>query len=104
MLLAVARRESWLISGEGSRPTYTVEGAVVDKRERKQALFARIRGIYLSTAAEAQIDASGHFAVTVPFQGDYDVELVGEGTVLAHKPVRFDESTSERLSLHFAIP
>jgi hypothetical protein len=47
----------------------TVRGTVSSSNLRTRQLFARLRGVYLTESAEAEVDEKGQFNLAVRFMG-----------------------------------
>jgi hypothetical protein len=104
LLIALAPKEAFAIFGEGTATPYRVVGTVARDRPRTSTLFARLRGLYLSCSAEAEVDRKGNFELAVPLQGSYSVEILEGELITAAKPIRLDETTRRPVRVDFLIP
>jgi hypothetical protein len=104
VLIVLARKEAFAVSGEGIPTPYTVSGIVVRGRSRSSHLFVRLRGLYLPSSAEAEVDDKGHFELAVLLQGSYVVEVLDGESIAAAKIIRLDETKPRPVRVHFRVP
>jgi hypothetical protein len=104
VLVALARKETFAVSGEGTPTPYTVSGTVVLGHIRTGKLFARLRGLYLPNSAEAEVDEKGHFDLAVGLQGTYAIEILDGESIISAKTVRLDETKPRPVRAEFNAP
>jgi hypothetical protein len=103
VLLAVAAKESFAVFGEGTRTPYTLVGTVAGNPNMSK-LIARLIGMYLCAAAEAEVDENGRFEIAVEFQGAYDLQILSGESVVAQRPIHFDETTERPVRVRLSMP
>jgi hypothetical protein len=104
VLIVFARKEAFAISGEGTPTPYTVSGTVAFAHPRNSKLFVRLRGLYLPSSAEAEIDEKGHFELAVRLQGSYAAEILDGESIAAAKTIRLDETKARPVQVDFIVP
>jgi hypothetical protein len=103
VLIALARKEANAIFGEGTPTPYTITGTVEVGRSKTSKLFARLRGLYLPSSSEAEVDEKGHFEIAVPLQGSYSVEILDGESITKAKTIRLDETKARPVRVDFLV-
>jgi len=104
ILVALARKETFAVSGEGAPTPYTVSGTLASGRIRTGKLFARLRGLYLPNSSECEIDEKGHFELAVGPQGTYAIEILDGESIVSAKTIRLDETKPRPVRVEFTAP
>jgi len=103
VFVCFAPKEAWAIWGEGTPNPYTVKGMVTVSHPKANKLFARLKGLYLPSSAETEIDEKGHFELAARFQGSYSVEVIDGESIVSTKTIRLDESTERPVRVDFTV-
>ena len=95
-------------AGDSDGPRYSVEGTITQGSQKTSLAFVRLRGVFLSSAAEAKVDNAGRFKVDVAYSGEYELEAIGISNgedlakPVAHKIVSF--RYTDHLHVDLALP